>query len=70
MTDILIFCAGIALLCLAYTLHERKKERDLLTRLKAASSSRKAVVDELERATEEERKRQEFWYRQNPSGKL
>ena len=70
MTDLLLLAGGIALLYVTYSLNERRKEQQLVARLKAARSSTKAVIDEMDRATEEERKRQEFWYRQNPKGKL
>lgn len=66
MWDIVLLAGGIALLGLAWTLAQRRREREVMDRLERAGRDPAAVLGELDAAIREDRKREEFWKRQNP----
>ncbi len=68
MSDFLLFASGIALLIIANILYQRQRERTLMERLNSAGNDPDAASKVMDIAIAEEKKREEFWYHQNPKG--
>ena len=64
MTDLLLIGGGIALLVIANTLYQRKREADLLRRLRAAGRDKDALLKEVDRDIEMDRRVAEYWRKQ------
>lgn len=68
MVDLILLVGGIVLLAVALRLDARRREEELLRRIDSLCDSPGAVAATVDQATEDERKREEEWRRQNPRG--
>ena len=64
MTDLLLIGGGIVLLFVANTLYRRKRESDLMRRLKAAGHDKERILAEVDRDIQTDHERAEYWRKQ------